>query len=93
MTSVKGISSQVDQLKLNASNRPFADVQRTHFADTQQAGPVGSRRDSARSSPVRDREYLQDLCGKLPGSRSSAPHLGGSSDDCQSCSNGSAGAV
>ena len=51
MTSVKGISSHVNQLKMNASNRPLADVQRTHCADTQQARPVGSRRDSARSSP------------------------------------------
>src|ERR1039458_820145 len=49
MTSVKGISSHVNQLKMNVSNRPLAGVQRTHCADTQQARPVGSRRDSARS--------------------------------------------
>src|SRR5438046_2043019 len=36
-----------------------------------------------RGATVRDREYLQDLCGKLPRSGSSAPHPGGSPDDCQ----------
>ena len=41
-----------------------------------------------RGASVRDREYLQDLCGELPGSGSSAPHPGGSPDDCQRCSGG-----
>ena len=39
-----------------------------------------------RGASVRDREYLQDLCGELPGSGSSAPHPGGSPDDRQRCS-------
>ena len=38
-----------------------------------------------RGASVRDRGYLQDLCGELPGSGSSAPHPGGSADDRQRC--------
>ena len=42
---------------------------------------------------VRDREYLQDLCGELPGSGSSAPHPGGSTDNRQRCFGGGAAAA
>ena len=45
-----------------------------------------------RGASVRHREYLQDLCGELPGSGSSAPHSGGSPDDCQQRFGGRAGA-
>ena len=48
----------------------------------------GGRERMVRGASVRDREYLQDLCGELPGSGSSAPHPGGSPDDCQRCSGG-----
>src|SRR5271157_3504080 len=41
-----------------------------------------------RGASVRDREYLQDLCGELPGGGSSAPDPGGSPDDCQRCTGG-----
>ena len=46
----------------------------------------GGRERMVRGASVRDRGYLQDLCGELPGSGSSAPHPGGSPDDCQRCS-------
>src|SRR5208282_1403534 len=41
-----------------------------------------------RGASVGDREYLQDLCGELPGSGSSAPAPGGSTGDCQRCTGG-----
>ena len=43
-----------------------------------------------RGASVRNGEYLQDLCGEFPGSGSSAPHPGGSPDDCQRCFGGDA---
>ena len=43
------------------------------------------RKRMVRGASVRDRGYLQDLCGELPGSGSSAPHPGGSPDDRQRC--------
>ena len=39
-----------------------------------------------RGASVRDGRHLQDLCGELPWSGSSAPHPGGSADDRQRCS-------
>ena len=41
-----------------------------------------------RGASVRDGRHLQDLCGELPGSGSSAPHPGGSADHRQRCSGG-----
>ena len=46
------------------------------------------RKRMVRGASVRDRGYLQDLCGELPGSGSSAPHPGGSPDDRQRCVGG-----
>ena len=40
----------------------------------------GGRERMVRGTSVRNREYLQDLCGKLPRSGSFAPHPGGSPD-------------
>ena len=48
----------------------------------------GDRRERmVRGASVRDRGYLQDLCGELPWSGSSAPHPGGSTGDRQRRSN------
>ena len=46
-----------------------------------------------RGASVRDGRHLQDLCGELPGSRSSAPHPGGSTGNRQrrACGRGAAG--
>ena len=44
-----------------------------------------------RGAPVRDRGYLQDLRGELPGSGSSAPHPGGSAGDGRRYFGGNAG--
>jgi hypothetical protein len=41
-----------------------------------------------RGSSFGDREHLQDLCGELPGSESSASHPGKSTDDRRRCSGG-----
>src|ERR1039457_4428888 len=41
-----------------------------------------------RGGSVRDREYLQDLCGELQGSGSSAPHPGGSTGHRRCCAGG-----
>ena len=43
-----------------------------------------------RGAPIRDRGHLQDLCGELPGSGSSAPHPGGSPGDRQRRAGGDA---
>ena len=45
----------------------------------------GGRERMVRGASVRDRGHLQNLCGELPGSGSSAPHPGGSPDDSQRC--------
>jgi len=42
---------------------------------------------------LRHRRHLQDLCRELSGGRSSAPHPGGSPDDCHRCFGGGAGGV
>ena len=46
-----------------------------------------------RGASVRDRRHLQDLCGELPGSGSSAPHPGGSTGNRQRHFCGSAAAA
>ena len=53
----------------------------------------GGRERMVRGASVRDRRHLQDLCGELPWSGSSAPHPGGSTDNRQrrSCGRGVAG--
>ena len=53
--------------------------------------PIGGLKVVAESGwfaarPSGTEEYLQDLCGELPGSGSSAPHPGGSADNRQRCS-------
>ena len=45
----------------------------------------GGQERMVRGATFRDREYLQNLCRKLPGSRSSVPYPGGSPGDCQQC--------
>ena len=50
--------------------------------------PIGGLKVIAESGwfaarPSGTERHLQDLCGELPGSGSSAPHPGGSPDDCQ----------
>ena len=45
----------------------------------------GDRERMVRGASVRDGRHLQDLCGELPGSGSSAPHPGGSADNRQRC--------
>ncbi len=62
---------------------PRAGQRRSH---RRVEGGGGER--MVRGASVRDRGYLQDLCGELPGSGSSAPHPGGSTDDRQRCSGG-----
>ena len=51
-------------------------------------GEGNRRKRMVRGAPLRDREYLQDLCRELPGRGSSAAHHRGSPDDCQRCVGG-----
>ena len=71
-----------------------SDPDRPHQRAGQRRAPrrrEGHRQERmVRGASVRDRGHLQDLCGKLPGSGSSAPHPGGSPDDRQ---RGAGGAV
>ena len=62
---------------------PRAGQRRSH---RRVEGGGGER--MVRGASVRNRGYLQDLCGELPGSGSSAPHPGGSPGDRQRCSGG-----
>ena len=62
---------------------PRAGQRRSH---RRVEGGGGER--MVRGASVGDRGYLQDLCGELPGSGSSAPHRGGSTGDRQRRSGG-----
>ena len=42
---------------------------------------------------IRNKRYLQDLCGEFPRSGSSSPNFGGSPDDCQRCHGGGAAEI
>ena len=72
------------QVRIDGSgrrNNPGHPHPRAGQRRADRRGESGGEERMVRGASVRHGRYLQDLCGKLPGSGASAPHPGGSPDE------------
>ncbi len=76
-------AQQVNITGAGRRKNPDGPHQRAGQWGANRRGEGNSRERMVRGASIRDGKYLQDLCGELPGRGSSAPHPGGSPDDCQ----------